>query len=279
MRSLRFFTPLLLILFILTALNHSAQPVHSHPSGRDSDQPTYRHFLPVVFKPAMTAPYDMTRFMIGDGRLYEVLHSGGSQARHQTQIEGERFYFTKGNEVKAEWEELWEHNGLIYRGTDTSPGDDQYYSLYENGVLGSAWSPRFWNVGDLFERHPYVVFYDKADCKMDVSGFQPSWLRFDAFYPTFTFASGITLNNVVKLSWLLTLASQPTESYYFAEFYGLVAWESVDAGSSHVSELHAPGTRPDNTREVIPCLSAASEMLRYSPELNFGPLPPGYRAK
>ena len=83
----------------------------------------------------MSAPYDMTRFMIGDGRLYEVLHSAGSQARHQTQIEGERFYFTKGNEVKAEWEELWEQDSLIYRGTDTSPGNNQYYSLYENGVL------------------------------------------------------------------------------------------------------------------------------------------------
>jgi hypothetical protein len=227
----------------------------------------------------MSAPYDMTRFMIGDGRLYEVLHSTGSQARHQTQTEGERFYFTKGNEVKAEWEELWEQDGLIYRGTDTSPGNNQYYSLYEDGVLGSAWSPRFWNVGDLFERHPYVAFYNKSDCHLVASGFQPSWLRFDAFYPTFTFASGITLNNVVKLSWLLTPTSQPTESYYYAEFFGLVAWESVDNGASHVSQLHAPGERPDNTREVIPCLSSELGIWRSDPELNFGPLPPGYRAK
>lgn len=279
MRSLRFFASTLVILVFFMAISDTPPPVHSQPSRTDSDDTTYFIYLPAVFKPAMSPPYDMTRFMVGDGRLYEVLHSTGSQARHQTQLDGDRFYFTKGNEIEAEWEELWEKDGVIYRGTDTSPGNDQYYSLYENNVVGSAWSPRFWNVGDLFERHPYVAFYNKSDCHLVASGFQKSWLRFDAFYPTITFGSGIKLNNVVKLSWLLAPGGSPIESYFYAEFYGLVAWESVDNGSSFVSQLHEPGQRPDNTREVIPCLAAMSGVLRFDSELNFGPLPPGYRAK
>ncbi|MEZ4516635.1 MAG: hypothetical protein R3C44_07285 [Chloroflexota bacterium] len=67
---------------------------------------------------------------------------------------------------------------IIYRGTDTSPGDGHFYTLYEDDVAGSAWSPRYWRVGDLFERDPYVVFYNKSDCGIVASGYQQSWLRF-----------------------------------------------------------------------------------------------------
>jgi hypothetical protein len=273
MRSLLFIIGLLAAPIVAALAYGQAQP-HNQRSGDESD---FFVYLPAVFMPAMSSPYDMTRFMIGDGRLYEVLHSGGSQARHQTQIEAGRFYHTKGNEWQAEWEQLWAAGNIIYRGTDTSPGNNQYYTLYENNVPGSAWSPRFWNVGDLFERNAYVVFYNKSDCQVVASGFQRSWLRFEAYHPTFTFESGIQLHNVVQLSWLLQPDGAPIESYYYAQFHGLVGWGSVDRGYSYVSELHAPGERPDNTREEIPCL--ASGALRLSPELNFGPLPPGYRAK
>jgi hypothetical protein len=272
MRSLLLIIGLLTVPIAATSLAGGQEPLHNQSSG-ESDYFTY---LPVVFMPAMSPPYDMTRFMIGDGRLYEVIHSGGSQARHQTQVEAGRFYQTKGNEWGAEWEQLWATASFIYRGTDTSPGNNQYYTLYENNVAGSAWSPRFWNVGDLFERNPYVVFYDKSNCEIVVSGFQRSWLRFEAFYPTYTFQSGIRLNNVIELSWLEP-DGDLIESYFYAEFHGLVGWGSVDRGYSYVSELHGPGERPDNNREVIPCL--ASGPLQLTSELNFGPLPPGYRAK
>ena len=85
-------------------------------------------YLPVVTNPVvvMEPPYDMVLFMAdeisGYGTLYEVQHSDGSQVRHQTQIESYRFFHTKGNEISAEWEELWYTDQFIYRGTDTSPG-------------------------------------------------------------------------------------------------------------------------------------------------------------
>lgn len=211
-------------------------------------------YLPLILTSPLQPPYDMNMFMVGDGRLYEVQHSGGSQARHQTQVEGTTFYHTKGNEVYAEWEELWYSQQYIYRGTDTSPGSDMYYTLRDNGRYGSAWAPRLWDVGDIFERNPVVSFYRKSDCSFVVGGSHRSWLLFEEYHPQYTFDSNITLNNVIQLAWLLDPAGAPEERYFYAQHYGLVGWWSSDRGMSYVSEIHQPGARPDNTREVIPCL-------------------------
>jgi hypothetical protein len=246
--------------------------------GRADEPPTYTAYMPMVIADMGGPPLDMVPFMAGDGRLYEVRHSSGSQARHQTLFDGPRFYHTKGNEIKAEWEELWADETVIYRGTDTSPGDGRYYTLYEDNVAGSPWAPRFWNAGDLYERNPYVVFYEKSDCDVVASGFQRSWLRFEAFYPDYTFGSGITLRNVIELAWLLSPEGKPVESYFYAEGYGLVGWGSNDRGYSYVNEVHAPGQRPDNKREVIPCMGGTNR-LRPTMALNYGPLSEGFRAK
>lgn len=248
-------------------------------SSKQEEEPRYYSYIPIVMHNAEAVPYDMVRYMVGDGRLYEVRHSSGSQARHQTQVEDVRFFHTKGNEIKAEWEELWASESIIYRGTDTSPGNDQYYTLYEDGEAGSAWSPRYWHVGDLYERNPFVVFYRKSDCRVVASGFQRSWLRFEAFHATYTFESGITLPQVVELTWLLKPDGNPVESYFYAEDYGLVGWGSEDRGYSYINEIHEPGQRPENRRELIPCQGQHPGQLLLSPELNFGPLPPGFRAR
>ncbi len=250
----------------------------SDPKTGHDDELPYRVYMPIIARAALTPPFDMAQFMIGKGRLYEVQHSGGSQARHQTQIAKGRFYHTKGDELKAEWEELWATEDTIYRGTDTSPGNNQYYTLFDDNAAGSAWSPRYWDVGDVYERNPFVIFFSKSDCRVVADGFQRSWLRFEAYYPTYTFRSGIALHNVIELSWLLKEDGDPVESYFYAENYGLVGWGSVDRGFSYVSWLHEPGQRPDNKREVIACLARTSQRPP-STLLDDGPLPPGFRAK
>jgi hypothetical protein len=216
--------------------------------------------MPIVmyFEAPLEAPYDMARFMDGDGRLYEVQHSGGSQARHQTQLESNNLFFhTKGNETHAEWEELWYDSHFIYRGTDTSPGNGMYYTLRDNGHYGSKWAPRFWQVGDVYERNPNVMFYHKSDCSVVVGGSQRSWLLFEAYHPYYTFESGIRLQNVVQLAWLTSPNGVPEERYFYAENYGLVGWRSLNHGQSYISEEHPPDQRPDNKREEIPCLNQA----------------------
>lgn len=228
---------------------------------------------------------DMLDFLVGDGRLYEVQHSSGSQARHQTQIDEENkkhFFHTKGSEIEAEWEELWTTRSHIYRGTDTSPGNDEYYTLYEDIDVPAAspWSPRFWKVGDLFERNPYVIFYRKEDCSVIASGYQRSWLRLDGFYEAYTFESGITLNDVIVLAWLLHPDGEPVEIYFYAQDYGLVGWGSSDRGYSYISEIHDPGQRPDNMREEILCLQEDLEpSFVAGTELNPGPLPEPYASR
>ena len=215
-------------------------------------------FLPLIRADVVEPPaptYDMVDFLTGDGRLYEVQHSSGSQARHQTQVEGVDFFHTKGNEIHAEWEELWYDDAYIYRGTDTSPGNGMYYTLRDPGMYGSAWSPRHWAVGDLFYRNPLVTFYEKSNCSVVTNGTQGSYLLFEDYHATFEFDSGIVLDDVVQLAWLLSPHGEPVERYFYASDYGLVGWASSDHGMSYVSELHAPGARPNNTREVIPCMN------------------------
>ena len=67
-----------------------------------------------------------------------------------------------------------------------------------------------------------------------------------------TFFTGITLTNVIRLLWT-DLESNPIERYYYAEGYGLVGWEGRGRRAA-ISEIHSPGSRPDNIREVIGCL-------------------------
>ena len=240
-----------------------------------------------------TAGYDLARYMQGDGRLYEVHFKAGdfeTQARHQTQFLNSRFYHTKGSENYAEWEELWKDTYYIYRGTDTSPGNGYYYTLYESvndylrGNTGSKWSERYMRVGEMYFRRPYVVFFRKSDCGL-VAGGQypdPSWLKFQAFHRSYTFDTGITLNNVVELAWVPGNESGPTqtvdERYFYAEGYGLVGWAKPSVGwRSAISEEHAPGTRPDNLRETIACLqTTANQPQSWSPKLLLGPLPEPY---
>ena len=174
---------------------------------------------------------------------------------------------------------MWAANSLIYRGTDTSPGNDQYYTLYEGSEAGSPWSPRYWKVGEIYERNPYVVFRNKANCEIVDSGFHNTWLRFDAVYDQYTFESGITLNNVIKLAWLLHPNDQPIEYYFYAENYGLAGWGSNDRGYSYISEIFSQDERKDNVREAIPCMSGLEQPLIIGPELNFGPLPEPYASR
>jgi hypothetical protein len=55
--------------------------------------------------------------------------------------------------------------------------------------------------------------------------------------------AGVTINNIIHLT-------DGTEHWYFAKGLGMVKWVSP-WGSSYVSEIHAPGARPNNVPEPI----------------------------
>ncbi len=220
--------------------------------------------LYTAFLPVMYAPFDMLDFFLGDEELiFEVQFFDGepdprAQARHQTQISGTVLFHTKGNNERAEWEELWADDDFIYRGSDTSPGNGQYYTLRDPGMYGSKWAPRYWAVGETFYRLPHVTFYDKLSCAPLSGGRHGTYLRFEAFHRTYTFESGITLDYVIELAWLGRHDGPPLERYFYADSYGLVGWWSSSGFHSHISEIHAPGARPDNMREKIGCLDRSA---------------------
>ncbi|RPJ02942.1 MAG: hypothetical protein EHM39_00675, partial [Chloroflexi bacterium] len=221
--------------------------------GRSFDQ--YVYALIDVVDP--TQIFDMLPYLRGDGRVYDLSFNwaGGGEQRLQTQVDGGRFYHVK----HIEWEELWADDSFVYRGTDTSPGNGEVYTLYENGQYGSPWIPRRMRVGVLFRRTPIVVFRRKSD-GVPVPGktfVHVTWIKLESVHSRLKLSSGLELNNVAVLAAYEDVDGKakttPFERYFYAQKFGLVAWEGA-LGQAVLAKKYAPGTMPDNIREVLPWL-------------------------
>lgn len=231
-------------------------------------------FVSIVVTQAPTK-FDMLPYLRGDGRLYEMKHifempNGPliGQQRMQTQQEGARFYQTKN----SEWEELWADDRFIYRGTDTSPGSGNFYTLMDGERYGTVWIPRRMTVGQAYRRSVLVISRRKGNCMTNshLSGRHITWVRLEAMHANFTLPDvegrpgrGHRLREVAVLAAYNEVngrpAERPFEKYYYAKGFGLVMWEGIDTdhrGVSFLVQIHNPGDRPDNVRERIPCLES-----------------------
>jgi hypothetical protein len=213
---------------------------------------------PVDPPPGVT--YDMKDFMTIDeqlGVLYELQTDGAGQERVQTQTDGQVFYHTKGGDglhKLAQWEQLMYNATHILRFTDTSPGNDEFYQLRDNPDLPwSKWMPRHMAVGQVFNRNPQVTFYKKSGCVQISQAQDPSYIKLEAIHDSLEFFTGVTIQNVAQLAWH-GVNGNFVERYYYAIDFGLAGWEKFDGTRSAISEIHAPGARPNNIREVIECL-------------------------
>jgi hypothetical protein len=199
---------------------------------------------------------DLLPYMRGDGHLYELACSwiGGARQRVQTQFEGNRFYHVKN----TQWEEMWVDDDFIYRGTDTSPGGGEVYTLFEGDRYGSPWIPRHIQVGIPFRRAPQVVFRRKSDGVETRRFEQVSWIQLEAVYQNHKVPGGFDLADVAVLTAHSDANGQPArepfERYYYAQKYGLVAWENAEGWQSTLAAKFIPGSPPDNEREVLPWL-------------------------
>ncbi|GAB4415977.1 MAG: hypothetical protein Kow00106_11510 [Anaerolineae bacterium] len=216
------------------------------PQGRFFD---YDQFALIeVIDPQQT--YDMLEFLRGDGRTYELAFDwgGGGRQRVQTQVEGDRFYHVKG----GEWEELWADEHFIYRGTDTSAGGGEVYTLTENGRYGSPWLPRRMTVGVPFRRTPQVIFRRKSDGAEvpDKKFVHVTWIVLEAVHRSLTLRNGVTLADVAVLVAYEDDGGRPKatpfERYYYAKGYGLVGWEGALGRSLLVQEV------PSTARVAMP---------------------------
>lgn len=236
-----------------------------------ADARAYRNQTPPEPEPEpepMPTVIDMLDYMRGDGRIYDVsYHFPGNTWEHgsermQTQTDDRRFFHVKGAPGATEynWEELWYDNAFIWRGTDISPGNGQYYQVAENGQYGQKWIPRFVRIGDKHLAKPMVTFRHKHNCQ-NVANKPPylfhHWIEVKAIHSAYTFEqSGLTLNNVVELWGYLDDNGQPGlnfERYFYAKNYGLVKWQ--DPTKNWESWLSSPainvGMLP---RQQLSCL-------------------------
>jgi hypothetical protein len=227
--------------------------------ARDPQNNFFEHYLFAlidVVDPSQN--YDLLPYLRGDGRLYDLAYnwSGGGQQRVQTQVEGVRFYHVKN----SEWEELWSDEYYIYRGTDTSAGNGEVYTLYENGQYGSPWIPRRMSIGVPFRRTPLVIFRRKSD-GAEIPGkkfVHTTWIQLEAVHKKLKLPSGVELENVAVLAAMEDVGGKPKttpfERYYYAKKYGLVEWEGA-LGRSVLVKEYAPGSVPNNVREVLSWLT------------------------
>ncbi len=191
---------------------------------------------------------------------FEVQASWGPQERFQLQVEGDTFYYVKGNPDGANWEERWFEPAeqMIYFGTDTSESFERYYTQRQAGRYGATWCPRYMAVSEM--AGPFnlsVSHYRKSNCSQVDSGPSVDYRQRMAMHASYTFPSGITLNGVIEIGWFKEPSGAWLEKYWLSRDQrapGLVGWQSSDGRRSWVSELHTPGSRRDSQRLVIPCL-------------------------
>jgi hypothetical protein len=203
--------------------------------------------------------YDLTEYIFGDGRQYEVRHANGSQETFQTQREGNTVYQVKNQQ----WEQFWHGDDYIWRGKDTSPGPAPdyaerpgelrwYWQSNTDPVEAMArWCRRYMAIGETWSS-PYehgVQFYYKKDC-VKSSANSGDGLRNNAklvaHYDTFVTDQGGTVHDVILLE-------ANGEKFYFGKDWGLIQWghpesESGTKASSFTGELHSG--RPHLTREM-----------------------------
>lgn len=199
-------------------------------------------------------------------RLYEVETKvngvGIVQQRHQSHRDGmgNVFYHTKGGDGPhhpAEWEQLKLSGDKIQRYTDTSMGDQMYYTLTTQGagLPFVNWLKRYMKAGEVFISRPAVTVFMKSNCAV-VSGpaNTTDYLKFVKVHPTLACYNNIILHDVIELHWSKAPDfSRVEETYFYSKdprAEGLVGWgNNRDGRWAFVSELHEPGQRPDNVRE------------------------------
>lgn len=184
---------------------------------------------------------DLLPYLRGDGRAYMVRHPDGNQEKLRT-IEAPRGWRILKN---SQWEELWLDGDHIWRGKDTSAGEGNYYRQFEDGSPGARWCPRRMQVGQTWTSPAShtVQTYRKSDCAPVAhprNGRATNRITLAARHDSRTW-NGITVRDVVEL------VTHTGEHMYFANGYGLVAWEAAWGRSAISAEL--PPSEADNQPE------------------------------
>jgi N-acetyl-anhydromuramyl-L-alanine amidase AmpD len=203
--------------------------------------------------PKTATVYDIADYVIGDPTVQiELRRKDGSQERIQYQRDSNdinTFYLVKGENVGC-YETIRVTDDFIRRGTDTSEGEDRYYTISQDGQPDSTWCPRRMSIGESWVGNSHTVTHRwKGDGSIRLAG---TWINrcvLNAHYEQFQGYNGVIVPDVIELVGV-DEHQQPLERFFFARGIGMVGWSS-DWGESKISEIHTPGTRADIHREVI----------------------------
>lgn len=162
-------------------------------------------------------------------------------------------------------EELAVFGSYIWRGTDTSPNQLEYYQLWESGTLGSKWCPRYWEVGKPFKRSPEVRLFRKYDGSMVGSPrVDVSYLELIKHHSVYQFESGVVLQDVIELRWYYS-KTDPIERYFYARGYGLVGFEGSNGFKSYVTTTNVSTHPQRKTWPGITPMQLPTEEPSYTP--------------
>jgi lysozyme len=191
-----------------------------------------------------TADYFNTPSGFGD---IVILKNNWGQGDERTQLQsnGRWSYVVKNQQ----YEQRWIGDSKIYLMADTSPGNDQYYTIESK----SGWMPRYAKVGDVLQRGEVVSHFEKNNCSPLGQNVVLNSIKFVDFHETWTSQGSVTLNNVMEWDWILD-NGVVEETYFYAPHLGLVAWQKNDGKASYINELIPLGDQHNNVKEEISCL-------------------------
>jgi len=178
--------------------------------------------------------------------LQYAWNNGGTHPIQAQRGDGTVFYFVKGH--SGEYEMLYFDNNYIYRGIDTSEAPDRFYTqntLVNNEVIyGAVWANRHMAIGEVVSKRPYIEhWFQETPPRFDRAAQVNDTLLLKEHLPSKTFPSGITVQDVVFLTW-----NGSVEGYWFARGMGLVGFEYA-GGRSYISEIHT--NRPNLQRNAV----------------------------
>lgn len=158
----------------------------------------------------------------GPERTHLVVSPTGS-TRH--------FYVSKN----SQWERRWVGDDWIFLQADTSPGNDEFYT-----VTGEPWLPRFMKAGQVHQRSESVNVYDINTCAWKASSGMTSDIKMIGIDSVLSGELGFS---VVHLVWLINGIVE--EEYFYGKHVGLVGWKKHNGFESWLDHFVPSNEQPN----------------------------------
>ena len=213
-------------------------------------------------------PFHMPAYLLGTPERIYLLNTGEvCQTQYDPADKRHAWFVKNGNS-----EEFAVFGGAVWRFTDTSPNEQEYYQLWRTtGAPGAKWCPEYWGIGEPYLRECEVRFFNKANGKPSRPRYvDVTYLEIIAHHPTKGFPGGIAIQDVLELAWYSSPAAK-LERYWYAKDWGLVGFSNVHGFASYVTKKEFT---PAPVRKLFTGVKPMVIPLEPEPEVN--PIPEGY---